>query len=79
MPAGRTSGIIDLCIVKETDSGDNRFEKRFLGYWMEGLQGQAMVPYGKVALDRRGARHMVAWHTQAYLLSKGVDWRGGGI
>lgn len=54
----------------------HRFEKRFLGYWMEPLQGQAFLPYTQVAMDRRGARHMVAWRGEMLLRGKGLDLHG---
>ena len=54
----------------------HKFEKRYLTYWMEPLQAQAVVPYSTVAKDRRGARHMVSWHTEKYLNKKGLSWRG---
>lgn len=52
------------------------FEKRFLSYWTEMFAGQAVTSYARVATDRRGARHGVAWLTEAYLASKGVAWDG---
>lgn len=54
----------------------HRFERRFLSYWTENLQGQAMHPYGTICRDNRDARHMVSWHTEAYLNSHDLDWRG---
>ena len=54
----------------------HRFERRFLQYWMELIAAQAVVPYGVVARDRRGARHGVSWHTEAYLRSKHMDFGG---
>ncbi|MEP2630330.1 MAG: asparagine synthase-related protein [Rhizobiaceae bacterium] len=51
----------------------HRFERRFLLYWMETMASQAIVPYMRVAKDKRGARHSVAWHCEAYLRKKGVD------
>lgn len=54
----------------------HRFERRFLAYWMEITGGQALRPYWTVAGDRRGARHFVAWHTEAYLADKGLRYDG---
>lgn len=54
----------------------HRFERRFLAYWMEITGGQALRPYWTVAADRRGARHFVAWHTEAYLAEKGLRYDG---
>jgi len=48
----------------------HRFERRFLQYWMSNLASAAFVPYSKVARDRRGARHDVAWLAETYLSSK---------
>lgn len=54
----------------------HRFERRFLAYWMEITGGQALRSYPTVAADRRGARHFVAWHTEAYLAGKGLRYDG---
>ena len=54
----------------------HQFERRFLNYWTDLLAFQSVVPYTRAALDRRGARHLVAWHTEAYLRRKGLTWRG---
>ena len=54
----------------------HRFERRYLSYWTDLLAFQAVVPYHRAALDRRGARHLVAWHTEAYLSRKGLTWEG---
>ena len=52
------------------------FEKRYFGYWME-LGGQSAIrSYSEVARDRRGARHGVAWLTEAYLARHGLDYAG---
>ncbi len=52
------------------------FERRFLGYWMDLFALQAIQPYSRVARDTRGARHLVSWHTEAYLRRKGLGWAG---
>jgi asparagine synthase (glutamine-hydrolysing) len=52
------------------------FERRFLHYWMDMLAWQGIEPYWRHVGDVRGARHAIAWHTQAYLLRKGLSWDG---
>ncbi|MHA1524053.1 MAG: asparagine synthase-related protein, partial [Alphaproteobacteria bacterium] len=54
----------------------HRFERRYLSYWMDVFAWQAIVPYRQVMADRRGARHLVSWHTQAYLNAKGLTYGG---
>ncbi|MCH7540910.1 MAG: asparagine synthase, partial [Proteobacteria bacterium] len=54
----------------------HRFDRRYLSYWMDLMAGQALVPYSTVAADRRGARHFVSWHTEAYLRDKGLRFDG---
>ena len=54
----------------------HEFERRYLGYWTDLLAFQTVVPYRQAALDRRGARHLVAWHTEAYLGRKRLTWEG---
>jgi asparagine synthase (glutamine-hydrolysing) len=54
----------------------HRFERRFLSYWMDLFALQAIESYPRIAFDRRGARHLVAWHTEAYLRRKRVAWDG---
>lgn len=54
----------------------HEFERRYLGYWTDLLAFQTVVPYRRAAFDRRGARHLVAWHTEAYLARKGLTWGG---
>jgi asparagine synthase (glutamine-hydrolysing) len=49
-----------------------RFERRYLQYWMETTAGSAVVPYGRVFVDRRDARNSIAWWTELYLASKGI-------
>lgn len=49
----------------------HRFERRYLRYWMENGSHSAVRPYLEIAGDRRGARHGVAWLTEAYLRSHG--------
>ena len=54
----------------------HRSERRWFSYWMEGGFQSAIVPYRQVAADRRGARHGIAWQTEAYLKAKGIDFGG---
>lgn len=54
----------------------HRSERRWFRYWMEGGSHSAIVPYRRAAVDRRGARHGIAWHTEAYLNAKGLDFGG---
>jgi len=51
-------------------------ERRLFGYWMDNLSNSAIVPYGRWACDGRGARHALAWHTEAYLAGLGFDFAG---
>lgn len=51
-------------------------EKRYLGYWLDRLGWIGVVPYRTVRRDDRGARHMVAWHTEAYLRGHGLAYDG---
>ena len=53
-----------------------RFERRFLQYWTSNLASAAFHPYSRIARDRRGARHDVAWQAEAYLASKNLDFAG---
>lgn len=52
------------------------FERRYLNWWMDAWAATAVVPYSRAVSDRRGARSFVAWHTEAYLRSKGIAWDG---
>jgi asparagine synthase (glutamine-hydrolysing) len=52
------------------------FEQRYLHYWMDLLAWQGVEPYWRHVSDRRGARHAIAWHTEAYLRRKGLEWNG---
>lgn len=54
----------------------HRFERQYLQYWMDLLCNSAIVPYGRVFRDRRGARHFVSWHTEVYLRDKGLGFDG---
>ena len=54
----------------------HRFERRYLQYWMETGAQSAIVPYRRAAADRRGARHGIAWLTEAYLERHGLGWNG---
>ncbi|WP_341702901.1 asparagine synthase-related protein [Ferrovibrio sp.] len=54
----------------------HRFERHYLSYWTDLLAFQSIEPYWRVARDGRGARHLVSWHTEAYLRRKGLNWNG---
>jgi asparagine synthase (glutamine-hydrolysing) len=54
----------------------HRFERKFLRYWMDILALQGTESYWRYTSDRRGARHAIAWQTQAYLQRKGLSWNG---
>jgi asparagine synthase (glutamine-hydrolysing) len=45
----------------------HRFERRYFQYWMDLTCNSAAVPYRRVATDRRGARHVLAWLAELYL------------
>ena len=48
-------------------------------YWTETGAQSAIVPYRRAAGDRRGARHGVAWLTEAYLERHGLGWDGAAL
>lgn len=50
----------------------HRVERRFFQYWMSPTGATAIVPYLRAALDRRGARHGVAWLVEDYLARHGI-------
>lgn len=52
------------------------FERRYLSYWMSNLCGYAIVPWRLAAADKRGARHELSWHVEAWLAGKGLAWDG---
>jgi asparagine synthase (glutamine-hydrolysing) len=52
------------------------FERRFLLHFLEPWCGSAFVAYRRICSDRRGARHAVAWLSEAYLLRHGLQWNG---
>lgn len=54
----------------------HRFERRFFQYWMDNLYGQAPYLYRDTAMDRRGARHAIAWYTESYLKTHGLALDG---
>ena len=67
------------CRALERRFHELRFERRYLRYWMENGSQSAIRPYLKVANDKRGARHGVAWLTEAYLQSHGVTVDATGV
>ena len=52
------------------------FERQYIHYWMSSTCNYAVVPYSKVALDRRGHRNGISFQNEAYLGTKGLDYRG---
>ena len=67
---------VHVCHSASVPTAWHAFEKRYFGYWME-LGGQSAIrSYSEVARDRRGARHGVAWLTEAYLARHGLDYAG---
>lgn len=54
----------------------HRFERSVFEYWMNLGCNSAIVPYHKVLRDRRGSRHGLSWHTEAYLHAKGLAYDG---
>jgi asparagine synthase (glutamine-hydrolysing) len=54
----------------------HRFERRYFQYWMEPGSQIVIRNYDAVARDRRGARHGVAWLTEAYLNTHGLSYDG---
>jgi asparagine synthase (glutamine-hydrolysing) len=54
----------------------HRFEKRYLDWAMDEVCNYAVVPYGRVAHDRRGHRNAVSWHGEKYLTEKGLGFDG---
>ncbi len=54
----------------------HRFEQQYFQYWMEPGSQIAIRDYGAVARDRRGARHGIAWLTEAYLGSQRLRFDG---
>jgi len=54
----------------------HRFERHYLTYWMDLFAWQAIHPYCHIAADKRGARHLISWHTEHYLALKGLDYQG---
>jgi asparagine synthase (glutamine-hydrolysing) len=54
----------------------HRFERRYFQYWTETIAAQVWLPFATVRRDTRGARHGVAWLTEAYLNGKGRAYAG---
>lgn len=60
----------------------HQFERRYFQYWMELGGHSAVRSYRSVRQDRRGARHGVAWLTEAYMARHGFAYDGtyvGGV
>ena len=49
------------------------FERRYFNWIMDPVLNYAIVPYGTVALDRRGHRNALAWHAEAFLKRRGLS------
>ena len=49
-------------------------ERRFFSYWLDVLNYYAVVPYGRVAFDGRGARNAISWHTEEFFRSHELPW-----
>jgi hypothetical protein len=54
----------------------HRFQRRFLAWHQDVLANYAIVPWRRVAIDARGHRNAISWHTEAYLAAKGVGLDG---
>lgn len=54
----------------------HRFEKRFFDYALATTCAYALVPYWRVARDRRGYHSAIGWHIEDYLAGKGLMWDG---
>jgi len=52
------------------------FERRFFYYWMDTLFGFAPYSYGRVAMDKRDARHAISWYAEDYLNDHGLAFDG---
>lgn len=51
----------------------HRIEKRYFAWHMDPVANYAVVPWSRVARDRRGFRNAIAWHAEAYLARHGVS------
>lgn len=51
-------------------------DRHLFGPLTDVLANAAVVPYGCAVLDRRGARHAVAWFAEDYLADKGLGFDG---
>jgi asparagine synthase (glutamine-hydrolysing) len=47
-------------------------ERQYFGWHMDPLANYAVVPWSRVASDRRGFRNAISWHAEAYLAGHGI-------
>jgi asparagine synthase (glutamine-hydrolysing) len=50
----------------------HRLDRRYFAWHMDTLANYAVVPWIRVAQDRRGFRNAISWHAEAYLARHGV-------
>jgi asparagine synthase (glutamine-hydrolysing) len=50
----------------------HRLERRTFAWHMDTLANYAVVPWKRVAQDRRGFRNAISWHAEAYLARHGI-------
>jgi asparagine synthase (glutamine-hydrolysing) len=50
----------------------HRFDRRYFAWHMDTVANYAIVPWSRVALDRRGFRNAISWHAEAYLARHGI-------
>jgi len=41
----------------------HKFEKRYLGYWMDNICGESIFSYRDIINNKNGARHYISWFT----------------
>lgn len=54
----------------------HRLERRFFGWHMDTVANYAVVPWSRVAWDRRGFRNAISWHAESYLARHGIALDG---
>lgn len=50
----------------------HRIERRYFAWHMDTVANYAVVPWSRVASDRRGFRNPISWHAEAYLARHGI-------
>lgn len=50
----------------------HRVERRYFAWHMDTVANYAVVPWSRVAQDRRGFRNAISWHSEAYLARHGI-------